>query len=137
MSQKLVWNRFWMFNLSTGCWIVPFQIGIWHWVFLWFWNWNFQKKKKGKSSLLTMHHKSLLHINCIGSFYALANPIAGLGCNWIGTILLTSVKALPDSFSDVERKIKKNWRLLTFIWWDHFKAVALSSLNKISSIKEI
>lgn len=107
MPQKLVWNRFWLFSLSTGCRIFPFQIGIWYWIFLLILKLGLPEKKKGKCSLLTVHHKNPLHINCIGfDFYALANPVAGLGCNWMGTILLTSVKALSDSFSDVERKIK-------------------------------
>lgn len=138
MPQKLVWNRFWLFSLSTGCRIFPFQIGIWYWIFLLILKLGLPEKKKGKCSLLTVHHKNPLHINCIGfDFYALANPVAGLGCNLNGNNSADFSQSIIRLLFWCGEKNKKLWRLLTFMWCDHFKSVVLSSLNKIPSIKEI
>lgn len=48
MPQKLVWNRFCLFSLSTGWRIFPFQIGIWYWIFLLILKLGLPEKKKGK-----------------------------------------------------------------------------------------
>lgn len=98
--------RFWMFSLSVGC-----RISFWnkHLVLSVprFWIKTLQKNWS-KIFVIECFIKTLCSSHPQGlTFYSLANSISGLGYNWIGTILLTSVKALSDSFSDVKRKINK------------------------------